>query len=172
MTINEFLEEYNKANESQKKVMIKDHITHYYCPIAEKIAFLEYGCTMSKKEKNGIEYIDMIINRLWFTLSIIRLYTDIEFDTEGKNLLILKDYDLVAQTDMIALLSEYIGEDELNELLTVNKGILDNFNIVANSFNTAFSTVLDKISNFIQTNSKPVLEILNNNNLVDFIKKE
>ncbi len=164
MTIKEF------ANGKNNK--IKDHIVTAYSPIAEKIAYFEYACKMSiRHSEEGIDYIDMNLNRMWFVLALFRLYTNIEPDIENNTILLLEDYDLISQTDVVSELSTIIGEKEFNELLSVNQSVLDNYNIVAGSFEKVANQLLNKFSNFIQTNSKSILDVLNNEKLVEMLKK-
>lgn len=164
MTIKEF------ANNKNNK--IKEHVVRTYSPIAEKIAYFEYARKMSiRHSEEGIDYIDMNLNRMWFVLALFRLYTDIEPDIKDNTILLLEDYDVVSQTDLVSELSEIIGDKELDELLTVNKSILDNFNIVSGSFEKVAIELLNKFSNFIQVNSKSILDVLNNEKLAEIIKK-
>ena len=100
-----------------------------YCPVLEKKVILQ---TMLDKTivlgKNGVEYIDMFLSKINFTTAILLLYTKFNISkNDDSETTAFQDYDLLIERGFLNVISAAIGEDELNELTTINGLLMDNF---------------------------------------------
>lgn len=130
LTVKEFCRRYDmlKTNE-QKSKFLQSMIYRTYCPVLEKKIILQ---TMLDKTivsgKNGVEYIDMFLSKINFATAILLLYTKFNVskndDSETNE---FQDYDLLIERGFLDVISTSIGEDELNELTTINGLLMDNF---------------------------------------------
>lgn len=130
LTVKEFCRRYDmlKTNE-QKSKFLQSMIYRTYCPVLEKKIILQ---TMLDKiivsGKNGVEYIDMFLSKINFATAILLLYTKFNVSkNDDSETNAFQDYDLLIERGFLDVISTSIGEDELNELTTINGLLMDNF---------------------------------------------
>lgn len=130
LTVKEFCRRYDmlKTNE-QKSKFLQSMIYRTYCPVLEKKIILQ---TMLDKTivsgKNGVEYIDMFLSKINFATTILLLYTKFNVSkNDDSETNAFQDYDLLIERGFLDVISTSIGEDELNELTTINGLLMDNF---------------------------------------------
>lgn len=130
LTVKEFCRRYDmlKTNE-QKSKFLQSMIYRTYCPVLEKKIILQ---TMLDKTivsgKNGVEYIDMFLSKINFATAILLLYTKFNVSkNDDSETNAFQDYDLLIERGFLDVISTSIGEDELNELTTINGLLMDNF---------------------------------------------
>ncbi len=130
LTVKEFCRRYDMLKtDMQKSKFLQSMIYRTYCPVLEKKIILQ---TMLDKTivsgKNGVEYIDMFLSKINFATAILLLYT--KFNVSKNNdseTNAFQDYDLLIERGFLDVISTSIGEDELNELTTINGLLMDNF---------------------------------------------
>ena len=113
----------------QKSKFLQSMIYRTYCPVLEKKIILQ---TMLDKTivsgKNGVEYIDMFLSKINFATAILLLYTKFNVSkNDDSETNAFQDYDLLIERGFLDVISTSIGEDELNELTTINGLLMDNF---------------------------------------------
>lgn len=130
LTIKEFCRRYDMLKtDMQKSKFLQSMIYRTYCPVLEKKIILQ---TMLDKTivsgKNGVEYIDMFLSKINFATAILLLYTKFNVSkNDDSETNAFQDYDLLIERGFLDVISTSIGEDELNELTTINGLLMDNF---------------------------------------------
>ena len=118
MDIGKFIEEFDKAaakDRATKKTteterLIRKHITSYYISYEVKISEAKKIIQHSSYETiDGREYfrINSPVRYLLFMMSVIRSYTDLEFDTTNTMI----QFDLLEQRGILDLITQVIGDD-------------------------------------------------------------
>ena len=147
MLISEFVKGFNNLKKPElQKEFCEKHVVKTYASIVAKNALLKNfvdGCV--KTSESGIQYIDMVANKMNFTWVIICLYTDLQLDKveEGRND-VIGLYDSFQQYGIIDMICEIIGEREVNELLMVNKEAIDTWHNEHSSARAYISDMVDK----------------------------
>ena len=130
LTVKEFCRRYDMLKtDEQKSNFVQSMVYRTYCPVLEKKVILQ---TMLDKtivsDKNGVEYIDMFLSKINFTTTILLLYTKFNISkNDDSETTVFQDYDLLIERGFLNVISAAIGEDELNELTTINGLLMDNF---------------------------------------------
>ena len=130
LTVKEFCSRYDMLKtDEQKSNFVQSMVYRTYCPVLEKKVILQ---TMLDKtivsDKNGVEYIDMFLSKINFTTTILLLYTKFNISkNDDSETTAFQDYDLLIERGFLNVISAAIGEDELNELTTINGLLMDNF---------------------------------------------
>lgn len=130
LTVKEFCRRYDMLKtDEQKSNFVQSMVYRTYCPVLEKKVILQ---TMLDKtivsDKNGVEYIDMFLSKINFTTTILLLYTKFNISkNDDSETTAFQDYDLLIERGFLNVISAAIGEDELNELTTINGLLMDNF---------------------------------------------
>lgn len=130
LTVKEFCRRYDMLKtDMQKSKFLQSMIYRTYCPVLEKKIILQ---TMLDKTivsgKNGVEYIDMFLSKINFATAILLLYTKFNVSkNDDSETNAFQDYDLLIERGFLDVISTSIGEDELNELTTINGLLMDNF---------------------------------------------
>lgn len=130
LTVKEFCRRYDMLKtDEQKSNFVQSMIYRTYCPVLEKKVILQ---TMLDKTivsgKNGVEYIDMFLSKINFATAILLLYTKFNVSkNDDSETNAFQDYDLLIERGFLDVISAAIGEDELNELTTINGLLMDNF---------------------------------------------
>lgn len=130
LTVKEFCCRYDMLKtDMQKSKFLQSMIYRTYCPVLEKKIILQ---TMLDKTivsgKNGVEYIDMFLSKINFATAILLLYTKFNVSkNDDSETNAFQDYDLLIERGFLDVISTSIGEDELNELTTINGLLMDNF---------------------------------------------
>lgn len=130
LTVKEFCRRYDMLKtDEQKSKFLQSMIYRTYCPVLEKKIILQ---TMLDKTiisgKNGVEYIDMFLSKINFATAILLLYTKFNVSkNDDSETNAFQDYDLLIERGFLDVISIAIGEDELNELTTINGLLMDNF---------------------------------------------
>lgn len=131
MTILEFVEKCEKVtSDKATEKMVEQHVVRTYAPIAEKRYVLQemLNGAVVNDEATGINYVDMFLSRVNYTLALIALYTDLKIDVDEKGIgLTMDDYDAVVSYGLIELICQKIGEREVKELSDINACLMENF---------------------------------------------
>lgn len=158
--LSEFVEKYNDAiSDAQKVKLIKEIIVTNYSPISVKREVLKVALDKSiVVNDKGIKYIDMLMNKIMFTVSILSLYTNLDFvcDADG-NKSAIETYDCLMSSNIIDSLYKIIGAD-ISELILVNEKILDNW---YEENTTTKSFVADMVGLFADKSSEIFAAIIN-----------
>ena len=125
MTILEFVEKYeNMSSEKIKEEMVKGHVTRKYSPIVEKRIALQ--TLLESSIVDG--YVDMVLSRINYTLSLPILYTDLDVDVSPSGASMrFEIYDAVMRSGLIGKICEEIGQAEIEELSTINSLLIQNY---------------------------------------------
>lgn len=145
ITISEFIKKYNSFNsETAKQNYLKGFLKENYAPLINKQTVLQLSLDRSIIKKDGILYINMLTNKINFIMSIMVLYTNIiaEKDSDGKTKT-YEFYDLVLKNGILEKIYEYIGKAELEELVNVNKMLIDTFHEENSTFAAYASRIID-----------------------------
>ena len=153
----EFIRRYNLLKtDEQRDEFVKNIIWRTYCPVLEKKLVLQ---TILEKSittgKNGIQYIDMFLSKINMTTTILILYTKLNIvKTDDSYTNEFQDYDLLFENGLLDQICAIVGEHELDELMTINGLLMDNFheenkNIEAYiaKYTEAFATTIGVFAN-------------------------
>lgn len=148
ISVSTFVERYSKlTNQQLKDKYVKEHIKTTYSPILMKKIILE---TMNDKSvvDGSVKYIDLVISKLNLVMAILVLYTDIEpdKDEEGKPLT-WESYDKLKSTGLIGMILEFVGEEEINELMSVQKSVMDTWTMKNTSPESYIANLVEIVSN-------------------------
>lgn len=129
MKILEFVEGYNESK--QKKAFVDKHITKHYLPYEDKIVQAKNIIERSSyQEVNGesIFKLNAPMRYMMFIISIIELYTDIEWELteiDGKeNADKLSGFNLLEETNLTEVILNSIGAD-IKRFETILNMVLD-----------------------------------------------
>ena len=126
----EFIRRYNLLKtDEQRDEFVRNIIWRTYCPVLEKKLVLQ---TILDKSiitgKNGVQYIDMFLSKINMTTTILILYTKLNIvKTDDSTTNAFQDYDLLFENGLLDQICAIVGEHELNELMTINGLLMDNF---------------------------------------------
>lgn len=161
MTVLEFVEKYNSmTSEKIKEQMIQDRVTRHYSPIVEKRIALQ--ALLDNAVSDG--YVDMVLSRVNYTLSLPILYTDLDIDvSETGASMRFEIYDALMQSGLVEKLCMEIGEAEVEELNTINSLLIQNFETKVTSTGAVIKKAAELISNAFEVlgNSEVLKEALN-----------
>lgn len=153
----EFIRRYNLLKtDEQRDEFVKSTVWRTYCPVLEKKLVLQ---TILEKSittgKNGVKYIDMFLSKINMTTTILILYTKLNIvKTDDSTTNAFQDYDLLFENGLLDQICAIVGEHELDELMTINGLLMDNFheenkNIEAYiaKYTEAFATTIGVFAN-------------------------
>lgn len=153
----EFIRRYNLLKtDEQRDEFVRNIIWRTYCPVLEKKLVLQTILDKSiTTGKNGVKYIDMFLSKINMTTTILILYTKLNIvKTDDSTTNAFQDYDLLFENGLLDQICAIVGEHELNELMTINGLLMDNFheenkNIEAYiaKYTEAFATTIGVFAN-------------------------
>lgn len=126
----EFIRRYNLLKtDEQRDEFVRNIIWRTYCPVLEKELVLQTILDKSiTTGKNGVQYIDMFLSKINMTTTILILYTKLNIvKTDDSTTNAFQDYDLLFENGLLDQICAIVGEHELNELMTINGLLMDNF---------------------------------------------
>lgn len=146
ITVSEFANKYNKLTNAQlKEKYVKEHIKKTYATLLSKMTILNL---MNEKSvvDDSVKYIDLVVSKLNFVMAILVLYTDIEPDkSEDGKPLTWDAYDTLKSTGLLDEIIRNIGEEEMEELLSVQKNVMDTWHM-QNKSTEAYITNLVEVA--------------------------
>lgn len=179
ITVSTFVEKYNKLTNAQlKDKYVKEHVVKTYAPLLSKMTILNLMNEKSVVDEN-VKYIDLVVSKLNFVMAILVLYTDIEPDKSDEDKPLTWDaYDTLKSTGLLDKIVQIIGEEEMEELLSVQKNIMDTWHmqnksteayianlveIAARKFSVIAGVSMDKLSDVLgdEEKMKKVMSLLN-----------
>lgn len=128
--VKEFCRRYDMAKtDDAKQKMLESIIIRKYCPVLEKKIILQ---TMLNKTvvttPNGISHVDYFLSKINMVTATLIIYTKINTaKSENSETTAFDDYDMLHQRNLMELIWNIIGQDELDELLNINSLLLDNY---------------------------------------------
>lgn len=153
----EFIRRYNLLKtDKQRDEFVRNIIWRTYCPVLEKKLVLQTILDKSiTTGKNGVKYIDMFLSKINMTTTILILYTKLNIvKTDDSTTNAFQDYDLLFENGLLDQICAIVGEHELDELMTINGLLMDNFheenkNIEAYiaKYTEAFATTIGVFAN-------------------------
>jgi hypothetical protein len=153
----EFIRRYNLLKtDEQRDEFVRNIIWRTYCPVLEKKLVLQTILDKSiTTGKNGVKYIDMFLSKINMTTTILILYTKLNIvKTDDSTTNAFQDYDLLFENGLLDQICAIVGEHELDELMTINGLLMDNFheenkNIEAYiaKYTEAFATTIGVFAN-------------------------
>lgn len=153
----EFIRRYNLLKtDEQRDEFVRNIIWRTYCPVLEKKLVLQTILDKSiTTGKNGVKYIDMFLSKINMTTTILILYTKLNIvKTDDSTTNAFQDYDLLFKNGLLDQICAIVGEHELDELMTINGLLMDNFheenkNIEAYiaKYTEAFATTIGVFAN-------------------------
>lgn len=149
--VNDFVSQYKiMKNEELRKNYVRKIVKRNYVPVLEKKIILDIMLQKSiTADENGIQYIDMFLHKLNVISAIIVLYTNIEVEKNKQGQTNTTEmYDLLVSNNILDVIYEEIGDDELNELMSINKLLLDTWH----NQNSSTESYLYKLFNSVSKN--------------------
>lgn len=153
----EFIRRYNLLKtDEQRDEFVRNIIWRTYCPVLEKKLVLQTILDKSiTTGKNEVKYIDMFLSKINMTTTILILYTKLNIvKTDDSTTNAFQDYDLLFENGLLDQICAIVGEHELDELMTINGLLMDNFheenkNIEAYiaKYTEAFATTIGVFAN-------------------------
>lgn len=126
----EFIRRYNLLKtDEQRDEFVKSTVWRTYCPVLEKKLVLQAILDNSIVEgPNKVKHVDYFLSKINMTNAILLLYTklDVIKNAESKTSF-FEDYDLLFENGLLDQVCAIVGEHELNELMTINGLLMDNF---------------------------------------------
>lgn len=113
MKIEEFIKEFNATTNQTE--CVKAHIINRYVPYEKKIALCK-NVVESTTHSNGKFVVNTPLRTVFFSLSLIMTYTDIEVDLGDK---LMDSFDLLDSNDLIELFLTYIPAKEYKKMNTI-----------------------------------------------------
>lgn len=170
ITVSAFVERYNKLTNTQlKDKYVKEHVVKTYAPLLFKMTILNLMNEKSVVDED-IKYIDLVVSKLNLVVAVLVLYTDIEPDkSEDDKPLTWDAYDALKSTGLLDKIVAAIGEDEMDELLSVQKNIMDTWymkntstkayvadlvEVAARKFSVIAGVSMDKLSDVLSDEVK------------------
>ena len=147
ISVKEFVKKYNSFSSAMaQQNYLESLIKTTYAPIMKKKYLLQVVLDKSVVEQdNGIKYIDMFVSKLNFFGIILIMYTDINIEKDENGIpMVAEAYDMLKQNGIVDILYNLIGEDEIEELLSVQKTIMDTFYNQNGSTEAFIANVVDK----------------------------
>ena len=163
ITMREFMKQYNKfTSVAAKENFVKSCMKATYAPIMKKKALLQIALDKSIVEQdNGIKYIDMFVSKLNLFGIILAMYTNIKIDKDSEGAVLIADaYDFLQENGIIEQIYKMIGEKEINELLSVQKTLMDTFYNQNGSTEAFITNVVDKATRKIGISAGYAIEKL------------
>ena len=151
MLVTEFVKQFNKLNSEGATALrdkfIEERIKRRYVPVADKTGKLRVVLNSSVLTPDGgVPYVDMMLNKILYYHTVIKLYTDIEAERDEKGKLdTLGFYDCLKESKALGVLLEAIGDD-LNECLFVNEQVLDTWHLQNSSTRGFISNAIKDMS--------------------------
>lgn len=168
MKLKDFIDKYVALeNVTGKEKLIQSIISRRYCPVGEKYAVFEDSINKSiVTDANGCQYINMFISKINLMIGIVILYTNIDLIVDKNNKIrVFDSYDMLVKSGALKAIIDNIGEDEIDEIMSVNRSIIDTFNYKNNSVKYNIYSVLDRFTTIFSgmTNEglKELVEIIN-----------
>lgn len=130
INVKEFCRRYDMTTSADVKAkMLNSIITRTYCPVLEKKVILQ---TMFDKTivtgSNGVSHMDYFLSKVNMTTVTLMIYTNINVTKdENSETTAFDDYDMLRQRNLMDEIWNIIGQDELDELLSINSLILNNY---------------------------------------------
>lgn len=180
ITVTEFVKKYNSLTSSELKFKyIESNVYRTYVPILEKKIWLQKMFDQSVVGEIGNQYIDMFVHKFNTTLTILEMYTNISFNKgveETGTMNVYKDYDLLAENDLLNAVFAAIPKSELSNIIEINEQIIETFYNKHQSTKAYIAELVDKFSltmgAITDTSIKALLEILNDEEKIkDIISK-
>lgn len=126
----EFIRRYNLLKtDEQRNEFVKSTVWRTYCPVLEKKLVLQAILDNSIVEgPNKVKHVDYFLSKINMTNAILLLYTklDVIKNVESQTSF-FEDYDLLFENGLLDQICVIVGEHELNELMTINGLLMDNF---------------------------------------------
>ena len=128
--VKEFCRRFDMAkNDDTKQKMLEGIITRKYCPVLEKKVILQ---TMFDKTivtgPNGVSHMDYFLSKVNMVTTTLIIYTNINVTkNDNSETTAFDDYDMLRQRNIMDMIWEIIGQDELDELLSINGLIINNY---------------------------------------------
>lgn len=167
--VKEFVRRYDMLKtDEQKYQFVESVIWRKYCPILEKKVILQ---SMLDKtivtNENKLSHIDYFLSKVNIVTAILLLYTKLNIQKDDESdTTAFDDYDMLVERNLFNVICEIIGENELNELMTVNE-------LLINNYTEENKTMEAYISKYVNLFSTTVGLFANEgaNQLVNFIKE-
>ena len=168
-TIKEFCENYKAKNFMNTKQGVEERIewlrkelgVKSYVPFAEKrelcASVLDACCT----REDGLVKVDSISRYILFTISIISLYTELEFNTD-EEYDSLDEYDVLCESRLLNPILELIGDEYAacnNMLNMMLEDIIANNNTVEAVLGHTLGKVSDSLDGLIEVFAEKVEEM-------------
>ena len=168
MKINEFLDVvnankaklYNKVNKNALSDFIKQTLNvKEYLPIIDKQHLAKRVIDVCTFEENGVIKVDSFQKYFLFTINVLQMYTDLEFDVEGD---IYGEYDELCACGLLDEILGTFNEDYERANTVLNMlyaDMIENNNSVANLIGSAMSSVSASADNLIHSLSEKISEM-------------
>jgi hypothetical protein len=176
--VKEFVRRYDMLKtDEQKNQFVESVIWRKYCPILEKKVILQSMLekTIIKTDKN-VSYIDVFLQKVNFVTTVLLLYTKINIEkNENSESNAFEDYDMLFERNIMNIICGIIGERELNELMSVQGSIIENYE----SENKTLDAYISKYVNYFATTvgvfanegAKELVSLLNDKDkIMDIVK--
>ena len=179
MKIKEFIEAvntnktklYNKADKNALSNFIKQTLNvKSYISIIDKQHLAMRVLDACTFEENGVIKTDSFQKYFLFTINVLKMYTDLEFDEEGN---IYEEYDELCSNGLLDAILDTFQEDygRANAVLNMlYADMIENNNSISNIIGTAMSNISTVSDDLIHSLSEKISEMNTNINNEDIVK--
>lgn len=166
LSVEEFVRRYDMLKTTeQKSKFIEDIMWRKYTPVLEKKLVLQTILKKSiVKNEKGVSYIDYFLSKINMCFAIIMLYTKLNLtDVENEEKAnIYKEYDLLFERDLLNAICSFIDERELNELMSINAVLIENYKTECKSTEAVISKYVERFATLLGTFINEGLQHLEN----------
>lgn len=157
-----FVIKYDKTAEEDRAKFIKDNLEIVpYIPYKLKLAYAKNIVKISSWDESGKRLVISSSTRyMLFINTILKEYTNLEFDESSEASDISDVYDALNSRGLIDVIFELIPETELNEFKSMIDDELDDLMTNTYEMNAFISNKIDVISKVIEKSISPLLDKL------------
>lgn len=130
MKIDDFVKVFNANND--KLACLKEHVTTKYVPFLTKVAqcksIVQATMELQPQEDGRVLFLQRTPMRyLIFSMTLLKFYTDIEYDEDEDNSKFAEEYDKLAATGIMDLLPSALPVHEFKEFNTILNMVMDDY---------------------------------------------
>lgn len=169
MKITEFVNAYKAKNFMNTKQGVEERIEWIkkelglvsYLPFADKRELCKDVIDACCTKEGGLVKVDSVMRYIFFTITVISKYTELEFNTD-EDYDSLDEYDMLCESRLLNPILELIGDEYAtcnNMLNMMMDDVISNNNTVEAVFGHALDKVSGSIDGLIGTFAKKVEEM-------------
>lgn len=173
--VTKVVDDFNALKSEESKInYVKGLVYRHYVPFGEKYMILKGmldKCIYTNELGN--KFLNMAISKIDYTLAVTAMYTliDAKKNSEGRTMS-FDTYDMLMASGILPYILTEIGENEINEITSVNGTIIDTFNYENNSIVNYISAQLNNVENGFNGIIESAINIMKDENFINLVKNK